>query len=452
MAADQAASADGGARRADPADPTDPASRPDLTPRARASARITLTLAALAMLGPFTINTVFPAFSRIGEEFGATDAQLQQLISAYLGAFAVLSVFHGPLSDALGRKKVMIGGLVIYLLAMFGAILAGGLGVLIALRILQGASAGAATIVSRVVIRDLFEGAEAQRLMARVMMIFALAPVLAPVLGGWLLLLGDWRWVFAGVGIYGVVVLVLTAMMPESLPREHRTPLRLGSVVGALWRVGRSPVMLRIAAATALGFAAHFVFVASAPIIVVRLLGLGEQDFWVLFAPLIIGMICGSWVVGRTADAVDRSRLITIGYLATIVTSTVNLLLVIIAPTPSGSFDASLLPVLVGPMLMSFTASLFFAPIQLEILDLFPHERGAAASLGTFFTLLTNALLAGVIAPIVTASLVTLAATALCFVLAGSALWGWHLLVRRRLLDRAEPSGGAAAQPVDGTR
>lgn len=159
-------------------------------PPARASARTTLTLAALAMLGPFTINTVFPAFSRIGEEFGASEAELQQLISAYLGAFAVLSVFHGPLSDALGRKRVMIGGLVIYLAAMFGAILAGGLGVLIALRILQGASAGAATIVSRVVIRDLFEGAQAQRLMARVMMIFALAPVLAPVLGGWLLLRG----------------------------------------------------------------------------------------------------------------------------------------------------------------------------------------------------------------------------------------------------------------------
>ncbi|MCT1774543.1 hypothetical protein [Brachybacterium sp. p3-SID957] len=257
---------------------------------------------------------------------------------------------------------------------------------------------------------------------------------------------------FAGVGIYGVVVLVLTAMMPESLPPEHRTPLRLGSVLGALWRVGRSAVMLRIAAATALGFAAHFVFVASAPIVVVRLLGLGEQDFWVLFAPLIIGMIAGSWVVGRAADAMDRARLITIGYLATIVTTTVNLLLVIIAPAPTGGYDASLVPVLIGPMLMSFTASLFFAPIQLEILDLFPYERGAAASLGTFFTLLTNALLAGVIAPLATASLVSLAVTALCFVLAGSALWGWHLLVRRRFLDRAEPSGGAAAQPVDGTR
>lgn len=412
----------------------DPATTP---PRRRtAGARITLTLAALGMLGPFTINTVFPAFTQIGEEFGASDVVLQQLISVYLASFAVMSVFHGPLSDALGRKKVMLAGLAIYILAMFGAIFASGMGMLIALRVLQGMSAGAATIVSRVVIRDLFAGAEAQRLMAQVMMIFALSPVIAPMLGGWLLLLGDWRWVFAGVGLYGVLVMVATALMPESLPKEARIPLRVGSVVGALWEVGRSPAMVRIALATAFGFAAHFVFVAAAPIIVVRLLGLGEQDFWVLFGPLIIGMMAGSYLVGRAADVMDRSRLITFGYVGTVVTSVLNLVLVMAFPDPSGQLDASLIPVLVGPMLMSFTASLFFAPIQLEILDLFPHQRGAAASLGTFFTLLMNALLSGVIAPLITGSLTVVAVVALGYVVVGSLLWAWHLAERRRQLLR----------------
>ena len=409
-----------------------------IPPRRRtAGARITLTLAALGMLGPFTINTVFPAFTQIGEEFGASDVVLQQLISVYLASFAVMSVFHGPLSDALGRKKVMLAGLAIYILAMFGAVFASGMGMLIALRVLQGMSAGAATIVSRVVIRDLFAGAEAQRLMAQVMMIFALSPVIAPMLGGWLLLLGDWRWVFAGVGIYGVLVMVATALMPESLPKENRIPLRVGSVVGALWEVGRSPALVRIALATAFGFAAHFVFVAAAPIIVVRLLGLGEQDFWVLFGPLIIGMMAGSYLVGRAADAMDRSRLITFGYVGTVITSVLNLVLVMVFPDPSGQLDASLIPVLIGPMLMSFTASLFFAPIQLEILDLFPHQRGAAASLGTFFTLIMNALLSGVIAPLITGSLTVVAVAALAYVVIGSLLWAWHLAERRRQPMRA---------------
>lgn len=415
---------------------TPEAADPATTPKSRrtAGARITLTLAALGMLGPFTINTVFPAFTQIGNEFGATDVVLQQLISVYLASFAVMSVFHGPLSDALGRKKVMLAGLAIYILAMFGAIVASGMGMLIALRALQGMSAGAATIVSRVVIRDLFAGAEAQRLMARVMMIFALSPVIAPMLGGWLLLLGDWRWVFVGVGLYGVLVMVLTALMPESLPKEARIPLRIGSVLGALWEVGRSLTMVRIALATAFGFAAHFVYVAAAPIIVVRLLGLGEQDFWVLFGPLIIGMMAGSYVVGRAADVMDRTRLITLGYIGTVITSVLNVVLVMAFPDPSGQLDATLVPVLAGPMLMSFTASLFFAPIQLEILDLFPHQRGAAASLGTFFTLVMNAMLSGVIAPLITGNLTVVALTALGCVVIGSLLWAWHLADRRALI------------------
>ncbi|MGO2537905.1 MAG: MFS transporter, partial [Brachybacterium tyrofermentans] len=326
--------------------------------RAKAGARITLTLASLAMLGPFTIDTVFPAFTRIGAEFGGDEVALQQLVSAYLAAFAVMSIFHGPLSDALGRKKVMIGGLVIYLIGMFGCVLAPSMGTLILLRVLQGMSAGAATIVSRVVIRDMFSGSEAQRLMAQVMMIFSVAPAVAPIFGGWLLLLGDWRWVFAGVGVYALLVLVLTVRLPETLPPEARTPLRVRSLLGSLAHVGRSPVMLRVAAASAFGFAAQFLFIAGASIVVVRLLGLGERDFWVLFIPLIIGMLSGAWVVGRVADLMDRSRLITFGFVGTVVTTIVNLVLVSFAPEFTGGLSWGLLLAVIGPMLIAFTVAL----------------------------------------------------------------------------------------------
>ena len=402
----------------------------------RAGARLTLTLASLAMIGPFSIDSIFPAFTRIGAEFGADEVGLQQLVSAYLAAFAVMSVFHGPLSDALGRKKVMIGGLVIYLIGMFGSIIAPSLGSLVLLRMLQGMSAGAATIVSRVVIRDLFDGAEAQRLMARVMMIFALAPAIAPIVGGWLLLLGDWRWAFAGVGLYGMVVLALTLTLPETLPPEDRTPVRVRSLLGSLLHVGRSPVMLRIAAATAFGFAAQFLFIAGASIFVVRLLGLGEQDFWVLFVPLIAGLMSGSWVVGRAAERMPRSRLITVGFLGVVATTALNLLLVSLLPGPPGGLSLALLPAVIWPMLIAFTVALVFAPIQLEVLDLFPHQRGAAASLGTFFSLVLNALLAGMIAPLVSGTLVSFALTALGFALLGLGFWTWHLRTHARAVQQ----------------
>lgn len=415
-----------------------PASHVPPSPRrAKAGARITLTLASLAMIGPFSIDTVFPAFTRIGEEFAADDVALQQLVSVYLAAFAVMSIFHGPLSDALGRKKVMIGGLAIYLVGIVASVFAPSLGSLVLLRVLQGMSAGAATIVSRVVIRDMFSGAEAQRLMAQVMMIFSVAPALAPIFAGWLLLLGDWRWVFAGVGLYAVAVLLLTLSLPETLPPEARTPLRVRSLLGSLAHVGRSPVMLRIASASAFVFAAQFLFVVGASLFVVNLLGLGEQDFWVLFVPLITGMLCGAWVVGRVAELMDRARLITYGFLGTIGATLLNLLLVSFAPSFSGGLRWSLLLAVIGPMLIAFTVALVFAPIQLEVLDLFPHERGAAASLGTFFGLVLNALLAGLVAPLVTTSLITLALSSLAFALLGGVMWRWHLRSVRPAPDRA---------------
>lgn len=400
---------------------------PSPSARQRAGARITLTLASLAMIGPFSIDTVFPAFTRIGQEFAADEVALQQLVSAYLAAFAVMSILHGPLSDALGRKKVMIGGLVIYLLGIIGSILAPSLGSLVLLRVLQGMSAGAATIVSRVVIRDMFSGAEAQRLMAQVMMIFSVAPALAPLFAGWMLLLGDWRWVFGGVGLYALAVLLLTLKLPETLPPEARTPLRLRSLLGSLLHVGRSPMMLRIASASAFVFASQFLFVVGASLFVVNLLGLGEQDFWVLFVPLIAGMLCGAWVVGRAAELMARSRLITLGFLGAIGATLLNLLLVSLAPPFTGGLQWSLLLAVIGPMLIAFAVALVFAPIQLEVLDLFPHERGAAASLGTFFGLMLNAVLAGAVAPLVSTSLVTLAVTSVGFALLGGLMWLWHL-------------------------
>jgi DHA1 family bicyclomycin/chloramphenicol resistance-like MFS transporter len=245
--------------------------------------------------------------------------------------------------------------------------------------------------------------------------------------GGWLLLLGDWRWVFVGMGCYGILTLVLTCMLPETLPPDERTPLRARALLGSLVHVGASPTMLRIAGATAFGFAAQFLFIAAAPIFVSRLLGLGEQDFWMLFVPLIVGMIGGSYTVGRVAERMPRSRLITLGFLSTIVATVVNLLLVVLAPDPSGERTAQVLLYVAGPMLIAYTVSLIFAPIQLEIMDLFPDQRGAAASLGTFFSLVLNALLAGAIAPMVSGTLTVFALASLGLGVIGAALWVWHL-------------------------
>lgn len=386
---------------------------------ARAGWLVTVVLASLAMIGPFTIDTIFPGFEAVGRDFAVDATALQQLTSTYLLAFALMSVLHGPLSDALGRKPVMIGGLVGYTVASVVAATAPSFAVLLAARVAQGLFAGAATIVSRAVIRDLFEGPEAQRLMARVMMIFAVAPAVAPVIGGEILRFATWHAIFWFVGVYAVATAVLTALvLPETLPPQDRTRLRVGAVVGGLWQVARSWPFERLALCSALAFGSYFVYVVGAPIVVVDLLGLGEQDFWVLFVPMIGGMVVGSWLTNRLAGRLDGRVLVDRAMTGLVLAGAANVVLTAVVPT---------LPwAVVGPALMGTAIGIVFPVLQLAMLDLFPHHRGSAASMASFASLVFNAALAGVVIPLVSASLPTLAATSLGLAVLGVVLWVWH--------------------------
>ncbi|MGC5584668.1 multidrug effflux MFS transporter [Ornithinimicrobium sp. W1665] len=385
---------------------------------------LTLTLATLSMIGPFTIDTIFPGFAQMGADFEAGPAALQQVTSVYLLAFALMSVVHGPLSDALGRRPVMLVGLGGYVVASAACALAPTLGWLLVGRVVQGLFAGAATIVSRAVIRDLFEGAEAQRLMSQVMMIFAAAPALAPVVGGWILQWGPWPWIFWFVGAYGVgAALLVVLVLPESLPPQDRQPLRLGSVVGGLLHVARSWAFQRLALAAAFAMSGYFVYVVGAPIVVLDLLGLGEQDFWVLFVPQIGGFVLGSWLTGRLAGRVHERRLVDVAMGGLVLAVAVNVLIAAVAP--------SLPWAVVGPTLMGVVIGVVFPLLQLEMLDLFPRHRGSAASVASFATLVFNALLAGAIIPLVTASLLTTALASGALGLAGAGMWLWHRSVER---------------------
>ena len=175
------------------------------TPR-RSGVGLTLVLAGLSMFGPFSIDTAFPAFQQMGAELEVGSAAMQQVVSVYLLAFAIMSLVHGPLSDAVGRRPVMVAGIAVFVLASIGCALSTSLPVLLVCRALQGFSAGAGQIVSRAVVRDLFDGAEAQRLMSHVAMIFGVAPAIAPIIGGALLGLGRWPLVFWFLAAFGLLM------------------------------------------------------------------------------------------------------------------------------------------------------------------------------------------------------------------------------------------------------
>lgn len=421
----------------------DDARSPDASASARADAAavsdrlggrplwlITLVLAVLSMIGPFTIDTVFPAFDRMGREFGVDVAAMQQVTSIYMLTFALMSIVHGPLSDSLGRRPIMIAGLIGYTLASIACALVDSFALLLVFRALQGACAGAATIVSRVVIRDLFEGPEAQRQMARVMMIFSVAPALAPIVGGWLLGVGSWHIIFWFNAVFALVGITLVLLiLPEPLAPAERAPLHLGTTVGSLVGIARSGTIWRIAAASTAGFAAQFLYIVGAPIFVVDLLGLGENDFWMLFVPLITGMMIGAWLSGRLAAGTPRPVLVSRWFrmlLAATLLNVVGIVLVTAGVLPALPFAV------LSPGLIALANSVVFPALQLEILDLFPHHRGSAASFGSLIQLLFNAFLAGAIVPLVTGSLLGVALTSMVFAVLAVGLWAWHRRFERR--------------------
>lgn len=391
----------------------------------------TVLLALLGMFGPFSIDTPFPAFVQMREDFGVGSAQMQQVVSVYLISFAAMSLFHGPLSDAVGRKPVMVTGAAVYTLASIGAALAPSLPLLLLCRALQGASAGAGTIVSRTVVRDLFEGPRAQRLMSAIAMIFGIGPAVAPIIGGWLLQLGPWPIVFWFLAIFGAFIAVsVLVLLPESHPPERRTPLRLDAILRNVVAAARDRWFLVLTGANAFSFAAQFLYIAGAPILVVDILGLGEQDFWQLFVPMVAAMVLGSFTNGRLAERVAGHRLITAGQACSLTGATAAVLLAAL-PATSGQMPWAL----VGLIMVAFGTGISMPVYQLALLDSFPNARGTAASVSTFLMLSLNSLLAGFVAPVAGRTMLAFSATSLGLLLLGITLWWVH----RRHVMRGSP-------------
>ncbi len=390
-------------------------------------------LALLSMLGPFTVDTPFPAFASIQRDLEVDATATQQLVSLYLLSFGVMSAFHGPLSDAIGRRRVMVGSLVLFGLASVGCALAPSMKVLLALRVLQGLSAGGSVIVSRTIVADLYDGPRAERLMSQVMLIFGLAPAVAPILGGYLLQLGSWRTVFWAMVALSVIMIGAVALLPESLPVEQRRPLNVGSLVGGLATVMSDLTFLRIALAGAFLFGALFAYISASAILLVDLLGKGETDFWMFFLPMIAGMTVGSLYAGRAAGRISADQLITRAVRAGAVVAVLNVGLTLI-PATSG------LPwVVLGPAVMASVVMAGYPPTQLRVIQMFPRTRGSATSGATFLVLALNAAVAGVVVPLASGTVTEIALTSLVMILISLGFWQWHLAATRRLARTVAP-------------
>jgi len=384
------------------------------TKTARASIGLAALLAALGMLGPFSIDTFFPAFKDVELDLRASVVQMQLTISLYLLGFAGMSLLYGPMSDAWGRRPVILWSLAMFVLASIGATLAPTIEMLLLFRFLQGLSAGAGTIVGRAIVRDCFEGPEAQRLMSQITLIFALAPALAPILGGLIHAVAHWRAIFVAITLFGAALLLLTW---RQLKETHPIELRSEFAPAPLFRTSRDIFFdLRyglLCTAAAFNFSALFLYIASAPALVLDLMQLKTTQFAYFFIPAIAGIIIGSQISGRVAGKFSTRRTITTAYVVMLAACAMNVIYNLLSPTVQWPW--AVLPI----TLFAVGSSLAFPTLTLKMLDLFPLTRGAASSVQAFASLALNALVAGLLSPWVSHSGLYLALSATGLMLIG---------------------------------
>lgn len=378
-------------------------------------------LAALSAIGPFSVDTYLPAFPSIIASLHASPMEVQQTMTAYFFTFCTMMLWHGAISDALGRRRVILAGLGFYAAASLFCVFAFRIEMLWLGRALQGLAGGVGGVVGRAIVRDRFQGADAIKQMALITVIFSAAPAVAPVIGGWLLVWFEWHAIFVFLTAYALLLgIACLFWLPESLPKEQRHSLH----PLVLWRGYRLVLgdgrFFLFSTASAVLMSGMMIYVMSSPVFIIRHLGLTPQSFPWLFLPTIVGMVAGNVISSKLAGKHSSRKTVGIGAAIMAVAAALNVgMNLLMVPR---------LPWAVLPMGL-YSAGLFtlFATLQLVALDLFPERRGMAASCQAFWQTLGMAVTAGAIAPALWDSTLNLALGMASCLLIGMGLYVWGL-------------------------
>jgi MFS transporter, DHA1 family, multidrug resistance protein len=261
----------------------------------RARLRLILILGALIAIGPLSIDMYLPALPRIAANLGTSESAIQLTLTGMLAGMGIGQLLVGPLSDAIGRRRPLIVGTAVHVVASLACLVAPTAGLLDAARVLQGLGAAAGTVLALAVIRDLFTDRAAATLLSRLMLVLSVSPILAPSLGSVLLRLTSWRGVFVALAVLGLAVTVATVFaLPETLPVAKRAPLELRATLRSYGSLLSSVPFVGLMLASGLAMAGLFGFVSGASFVFQQQFGLSQQQFGLMFAASAVWLIAAT--------------------------------------------------------------------------------------------------------------------------------------------------------------
>lgn len=348
--------------------------------------RLALILGALTAIGPLAIDMYLPALPTIAREFATSAASVQASLAAYYIGIAIGQAFYGPLSDRVGRKPALYLGLGIFLLSSIGCARATSVPMLVAFRFLQALGGCAPIVVPRAVVRDYFDQHGSVRMLSLLMLVMGLAPILAPLIGGQLLINFGWRSVFWLLTTYAATLLTLVLVfLPESLPAERRRRQPLGVILATYGQLLRDRVYMGHALAGALIFSGLLAYIAGSPFVFIEIFHVPPERFGLFFGTNALGIVAGSQINRWLASRMDPHRIVRT---TLVVASSAGLVLLFDAWSGFGGFPGILVP------LFCFISSHGFILPTTTALAMAPHGRvagSASALLGTLQFVLGSA-------------------------------------------------------------
>ncbi|TCV62980.1 multidrug effflux MFS transporter [Neorhizobium sp. S3-V5DH] len=277
-----------------------------------------LSLGLLSAIGLFALDMYLPSLPTISASLNADTHAVQASLISFFAAMAVSQIVYGPLSDMFGRKRPLYAGLVLYSIGAIGCALSPSIEWLIAFRFLQGMGACAGVVISRAIVRDLYTGPAAAQLMSRLMLVFSVSPILAPLAGSMITAFGDWRVIFlvmVGAGALGLVVAIF--FLEETRLPAARSESSIASALSSYTTLLKDPYYLGLVLIASFGMSSYMIYVANSSFVLINHYGLSPSFFSVVFSCNAVAFIGMSQMNGWLSRKIGLKRVIrgaVVGY------------------------------------------------------------------------------------------------------------------------------------------